>query len=82
MAYVEGELESDDRTRVYQGAAMVLIYSFIVGLILLTWVSRRVRNLSHDMAVFRMGDFDRRAASGTGDEIARLGDDFNRLATV
>lgn len=80
---LEVDLEAnteDNRMRMIWGAAVILVYSFFVGLTLLTWVSRRVRSLSRDMATFRDGDFEHRAADSGADEIGRLGRDFNRLA--
>ena len=74
------DTKRDDRIRLFQGAAVVLIYSFVIGLILLAWVSRRIGQLATDMALFRDGDFSQRTHLSGSDEIAALGDGFNRLA--
>ena len=74
------ETTAENRFRMVWGAAVVLLYSFLVGLTLLTWVSRRIRGLSKDMTVFRDGDFEHRTKPGGADEIGRLGRDFNSLA--
>jgi len=74
------DTKNDDRIRMIQGAAVVLVYSFVIGLVLLAWVSRRIRLLSVDMKSFREGDFSRRTNLSGSDEIASLGHGFNRLA--
>ncbi|HPF35424.1 MAG TPA: HAMP domain-containing sensor histidine kinase [Candidatus Krumholzibacteria bacterium] len=73
-------LESENRTRLLAGGAAVLLTSFAVGVLLLAFVSRRLRRLGRDMAGFREGDFSRRSDLGGQDEIARLGQGFNKLA--
>ncbi len=74
------DTKNDDRIRLIQGAAVVLVYSFVIGLVLLAWVSRRIRLLALDMNSFREGDFSRRTNLSGSDEIASLGHGFNRLA--
>ncbi len=75
-----GEFDENNRFRTTVGAAVILFYAFVVGLVLLTWVSQRVRTLSTDMARFRDGDFEHRARATGADEIGQLSRDFNRLA--
>lgn len=74
------DIEDEDHIRQLRGAGAILLFAFLAGLLLMTWVSRRIRALSADMAAFREGDYAHRARAGDGDEIAVLGGDFNRLA--
>jgi signal transduction histidine kinase len=74
------DTKNDDRVRLIQGAAVILVYSLVIGLVLLAWVSRRIRRLALDMNSFREGDFSRRTNLSGSDEIASLGHGFNRLA--
>lgn len=73
-------LEEDNRLRLIWGGAVVLLYSFVAGVVLLAFITRRVRGLARDMARFRDGDFSRRSRLQGRDEIARLGAGFNSLA--
>jgi len=73
-------LEDENRVRLLIGGAVVLLTSFCVGVLLLAWVTRRLRRLGDDMAGFRDGDFSRRSGLRGQAEIARLGADFNSLA--
>ncbi len=74
------DLDEEDRVRQIHGAGAMLLYAFLTGLVIMTWVSRRIRTLSADMAKYREGDYEHRASEGDRDEIATLGRDFNRLA--
>lgn len=74
------EIERDERTRNLRGAAAILLSSFLGGLVILTWVSRRIRALSLDLAAFRDGDFGHRARGRAADEIGALERSFNSMA--
>jgi signal transduction histidine kinase len=74
------DLDDEDDIRRIRGVGAMLLYAFICGLVIMTWVSRRIRILSADMSAFRKGDYAHRAREGDGDEIATLGGDFNRMA--
>ncbi len=74
------EIERDERTRNLRGAAAILLSSFQGGLVILTWVSRRIRALSLDLAAFRDGDFEHRARGRADDEIGALERSFNSMA--
>ncbi len=76
----ESELAADERNLQIWGTIAVLIYAALVGLIIMAWVSRRVRRLSIEMEAFRGGDFERRVDARAGDEIGVLGRDFNAMA--
>ena len=73
-------IEDSNRGRLLRGAASILLYSFISGLILMTWITRRIRKLSRAMGDFRRGDFESRATGTSGDELGALGRDFNLMA--
>ncbi len=74
------EIERDERTRNLRGAVAILLSSFLGGLVILTWVSRRIRALSRDLAAFRDGDFGHRAPGRAADEIGALERSFNSMA--
>ncbi|MBK7701829.1 MAG: HAMP domain-containing histidine kinase [bacterium] len=74
------EIERDERTRNLRGAAAILLSSFLGGLVIMTWVSRRIRSLSLDLATFRDGDFEHRARGRAADEIGALERSFNSMA--
>ena len=74
------DLEDEDQIRQLRGVGAILVFAFLSGLVIMAWVSRRIRILSADMLTFREGDYDHRAREGNGDEIAVLGGDFNRMA--
>ncbi len=80
LAVSTSDLDDEDRIRRIHGAGAMLLYAFLTGLVIMAWVSRRVRALSADMARYRKGDYAHRASEGDRDEIAVLGHDFNRLA--
>jgi signal transduction histidine kinase len=74
------DLEHAQHGRLLRGAASILVYSFISGLILMTWISRRIRALSADLTAFRGGDFKRRSKTKSSDELGILSQDFNLMA--
>ena len=74
------DIEEEDQIRQVRGVGAMLLYAFLSGLVIMTWVSRRIRALSADMEAFRKGDYAHRAREGDSDEIATLGGDFNRMA--
>ncbi|MBU0741878.1 HAMP domain-containing histidine kinase [bacterium] len=80
LAVSTTDLDYEDRIRRIRGAGAMLLYAFLTGLVIMAWVSRRIRALSADMAKYREGDYEHRASEGDRDEIATLGRDFNRLA--
>ena len=80
LAVSMGDLDDEDRVRQVRGVGAILLYAFLTGLVIMAWVTRRVRALSADMARYREGDYAHRAQEGDRDEIAVLGRDFNRLA--
>ena len=80
FAVPEEEFEHDQRLMIIWGTAAILVYAALSGLILMAWVSRRIRKLSRGMDAFRGGDFSTRIESGAADEIGSLGRDFNSMA--
>ncbi len=74
------DLDDEDQIRQVRGVGAMLLYAFICGLVIMTWISRRIRALSADMSAFRKGNYAHRASEGDSDEIATLGGDFNRMA--
>ena len=75
-----GAFERGERIAMIWAAAVILFCAAVAGLILMTWVSRRIRSLSHEMQAFREGDYSRRIAARSADEIGDLGRDFNAMA--
>ncbi len=76
----EGEVEATTRRLALTAAVGILFFAALSGLILMAWISRRLRGLSRGLAAFQEGDFDRRVQARSADEIGRLGRDFNRMA--
>jgi len=67
------DLDDEDQIRRVRGVGAILLYAFISGLVIMTWVSRRIRALSADMSAFREGDYAHRAHEGElNDVIAQL----------
>lgn len=75
------ELEGEERKIGYQAILMILLSAALSGLLIMAWLSRRIRNLSDGVQEFTAGDLTQRVASGTGDEIATLGGHFNTMAS-
>lgn len=74
------ELERDERMMIVWGAAAIMVYAALSGLLLMVWITRRIGGLSRGMAAFRDGDFSTRIDARAGDEIGELGRDFNAMA--
>ena len=73
-------LESEQRVRLFRGAMAMLVVAVLGGLIVLAWVSRRIRRLNAAMLEYSGGDYDRRAGDRSRDEIGELARTFDTLA--
>ena len=80
LSIQEGEIERATRRLALQAAVVILLFAGLSGVILMAWVSRRIRALSAGFAAFREGDFTRRVPSRSADEVGRLSRDFNAMA--
>lgn len=80
LSIEEGEVESTERRLAAQAAVVMLIFLVSSAIIVMAWVSRPLRRLSVVVAAFREGEFDRRVASRSADEIGNLSRDFNAMA--
>lgn len=74
------QLEGEERAIGYQAILALLVYAGLCGLVIMAWMSRRIRNLSSGVQEFAGGDLKRRVASNSQDEIGALGRHFNTMA--
>jgi signal transduction histidine kinase len=74
------ELAVTERSIGYQAILFILVYAGLSGLVIMTWTSRRIRNLSTGVQEFAAGDLSRRVAGTSADEIGALGRHFNQMA--
>lgn len=74
------ELDSDTRKIGFQALTLALVYAALSGLIVLGWLTRRLRSLTAGVAEFAAGNLSYRVASGSRDEIGALGRGFNHMA--
>ncbi|MFH1842682.1 MAG: HAMP domain-containing sensor histidine kinase [bacterium] len=81
VIYQPGEIEQDNRRMIFQAVFIILLAAAASGLIIMTWISRRIQALSDGVAAFREGDLERRVPMGSSDEIGSLGRNFNSMAS-
>ncbi|HYE96409.1 MAG TPA: HAMP domain-containing sensor histidine kinase [Rubricoccaceae bacterium] len=62
------------------GLALTLAGAALVGLVLFSLLTRRLRRMTAAVQAFETGQLDRRAPAGEEDEVGRLGAAFNRMA--
>ncbi len=74
------ELEGDQRAIGYQALVLILVYAALSGLVIMAWMSRRIRHLSSGVKEFADGNLARRVPDSSADEIGALGGHFNRMA--
>ncbi len=74
------ELAADKRQLLFQAIALMLLVAAISGLIIMAWLTRRLRRLAAGVRAFAAGDFAHRVPAGSSDEIALLGGSFNAMA--
>lgn len=74
------ELKGGERLIGFQAILLILVYAGLSGLVIMTWMSRRIGNLSQGVQEFAGGNLSRRVAAGSGDEIGALGRHFNTMA--
>jgi signal transduction histidine kinase len=74
------ELEGGERAIGYRAVLLILVYAGLIGLVLMTWLSRRIKNLSAGMQEFAGGDLAHRVDIQSRDEIGDLGRHFNQMA--
>jgi NtrC-family two-component system sensor histidine kinase KinB len=80
-AGIEARDEAERATVVVAVVSLAaLVTSIIVSLHLARAVVQPIREMTASVEAIRTGDFDRRVAAGTEDEIGRLGEGFNRMA--
>ncbi len=75
------ELQTNFRQLWVQAIVIMLAAGALSGLIVMVWLSRRVRTLSHGVAAFAEGEFTRRVPATSGDDLGRLGRNFNTMAS-
>jgi len=81
LAITLDEIEADDRTLRLQAVIIMLIAAAVSGLIIMAWLSRRLRALNTGVNAFRDGDLSHRIPVRSQDEIGELGRNFNAMAT-
>ncbi len=59
---------------------LILLYAAIVGIVIMTWISRRIGKVKIDMAAFADGDLTHRSADESSDDIGALSRGFNKMA--
>lgn len=75
------ELQGGERLIGFQAILLILVYAALSGLVIMTWMSRRIGHLSQGVQEFAGGNLSRRVNAGSGDEIGALGRHFNTMAS-
>jgi len=78
--FSEEEFRADNRSLMLQGSVLILLTSALSGLLVMGWISRRINNLAGGVNASRKGQLDQRVPAHNGDELGRLGHDFNMMA--
>lgn len=76
-----GEMERDNRRLLAQAVTVILMAAALSGMIIMAWISRRIRTLSTGVAAFREGQLSHRVPVRSADEIGQLGQNFNSMAS-
>jgi len=74
------ELAVDVRTLWLQAIAVILATAAVSGVLAMLWLSRRLHVLSRGVGSYAAGNLAFRVPARSGDEIGRLGRDFNTMA--
>jgi len=65
---------------IVRGLALSVFMASVVGLILFSFLTRRIRSMSATVAEFERGDYHRRISTASTDEIGQLARTFNGMA--
>jgi signal transduction histidine kinase len=73
-------LEEENFSFLMSGIPLILLYAAVVGIILMTWISKRIGKVKRDMAAFADGDLTHRSVDNSSDDIGALSRGFNKMA--
>lgn len=73
------DLIADYRRLRLQALAVALIGAALSGLVIMAWVSRRIRQLTDGVEAFAAGNLSRRVPADSRDELGSLGRRFNEM---
>lgn len=80
LIFSEADVALDPRQLWLQAILVGLVASFVVGWVVMAWLTRRIEGLSSAVSDLAGGDLSRRVHDPSGDEIGRLNRDFNVMA--
>lgn len=80
LIFSEADVQLDARKLWLQAVLVALAAAFIMGWVVMAWLTRRIRNLSGAVGDLAAGHLSRRVTDPSGDDLGRLGRDFNSMA--
>ena len=81
LIFAEDDINLDARKLWLQAILVGLAGSLLMGWVVLAWLTRRIRKLSAATAALTNGQLSSRVKFKSGDDIGRLGRDFNTMAS-
>lgn len=80
LIFTEADVELDPFKLWLQAVLVGLVASFVMGWIVMSWLTRRIHRLSEAVGDLASGRLDERVRDGSRDDLGRLARDFNRMA--
>ncbi|HOX25327.1 MAG TPA: HAMP domain-containing sensor histidine kinase [Candidatus Krumholzibacteria bacterium] len=80
LIFSEADVALDPHRLWLQTALIGVSASFVIGWLVMAWLTRRLRSLSAATEALAAGELTRRVRATSPDEIGRLGRDFNTMA--
>ncbi|MEZ4389241.1 MAG: HAMP domain-containing sensor histidine kinase [Candidatus Krumholzibacteriia bacterium] len=80
LVFSEDDVLLDPRKLWLQAVLVALVASFVMGWVVMTWLTRRIHGLSEAVSDLASGRLDRRVRDTSQDDLGRLGRDFNTMA--
>jgi len=80
LIFSEADVQLDARKLWLQAVLVALVASFLMGWVVMAWLTRRIRNLSRAVGDLAAGQLSRRIDDPSHDDLGRLGRDFNTMA--
>ena len=80
LIFAAEDVALDPRRLWLQAILVALVGSFLVGGVVMTWLTRRINTLGEAAADLAAGDFSRRVQDGSADDLGRLSRTFNTMA--